>query len=42
MADRMEHEIRDALPGTTVFTHIEPIEDERSWNDIKLDGVSSV
>lgn len=42
MADRMEHEIRDALPGTTVFTHIEPIEDERSWNDIELDGVSSV
>ena len=42
LADRMEHEIRDALPGTTVFTHIEPIEDERSWEDIGLDGVSSV
>lgn len=41
LADQIEHEIRDALPGTTVFTHIEPIEDERSWEDIGLDRVSS-
>ncbi|MGI8486138.1 MAG: cation diffusion facilitator family transporter, partial [Thermomicrobiales bacterium] len=42
LADQIEHEIRDRLPGTTVFTHIEPIEDERSWEDIGLDRVSSV
>ncbi len=37
LADQIENEIRDRLPGTTVFTHIEPIEDERSWEDIGLD-----
>ncbi len=42
LADQIERDIREALPGTTVFTHLEPIEDERSWNDVGLDGVSSV
>lgn len=38
LADRIEHEIRSDLPGTTVFTHLEPIEDESSWADAGLDG----
>lgn len=29
----VEGEIREALPGTTVSTHLEPIEDPRSWSD---------
>jgi len=38
VAEAIEQEIRAALPGTTVFTHIEPIEDEASWADTGLDG----
>ena len=38
LADRIEADIRAELPGTTVFTHIEPVEDESSWADTGLDG----
>lgn len=34
----LEADIRDALPGTTVFTHLEPIEAPESWDDTGLDG----
>ena len=34
----LEADIRKALPETTVFTHLEPIEDPESWDDIGLDG----
>jgi len=33
----IEEEIRTKLPGITVFTHLEPIEDPRSQDDIALD-----
>jgi cation diffusion facilitator family transporter len=33
----LEHEIRAALPTTTVFTHLEPVEDPAAWEDIGLD-----
>lgn len=33
LLEAVEGEIRDALPGTTVSTHMEPIEDPRSWSD---------
>ena len=35
--DRLEHEIAVAVPGTTVFTHVEPKEDPTSYNDLSLD-----
>lgn len=35
---QLETHIRTSLPGTTVFTHLEPIEEPESWNDIGLDG----
>lgn len=38
LVEQMEDDIRDALPGTTVFTHLEPIEEPESWNDTGLDG----
>lgn len=38
LADELEAEIRAALPGATVFTHIEPIEDPISWADQGLEG----
>lgn len=34
----IEQDIRDALPETTVFTHLEPIEQPESYDDYGLDG----
>jgi len=39
LAERVEHAIRERLPQTTVFTHIEPAEDPRSFDDTTLDRV---
>lgn len=38
LMEHIEHDIRTALPGTTVFTHLEPIDDPASWADEGLDG----
>jgi cation diffusion facilitator family transporter len=37
LAERVESDIRGALPGTTVITHVEPLEDPVSHEDISLD-----
>jgi cation diffusion facilitator family transporter len=37
LMDRIEFDIRKALPNTTVFTHLESLEDPRSWDDATLD-----
>ncbi|MDR2788905.1 MAG: cation diffusion facilitator family transporter [Candidatus Accumulibacter sp.] len=37
LAERVESDIRDALPRTTVITHVEPLEDPVSQEDIALD-----
>ena len=37
LLERIELELRKAVPGLTVFSHLEPIEDPRSWSDIHLD-----
>jgi cation diffusion facilitator family transporter len=37
LAERVEHDIRAALPAATVTTHLEPVEDEASQRDIGLD-----
>jgi len=36
VADDIEGKIRDALPGTAVLTHLEPIEDPASYRDEEL------
>jgi cation diffusion facilitator family transporter len=33
----IEENLRETIPGLTVFTHLEPIEDPTSWEDIGLD-----
>ena len=38
LADAIEHEIREALPRTTVTTHLEPLEDPASHTDTGLNG----
>lgn len=37
LVEALEHEIAAEVPGTTVFTHIEPREDPASYNDASLD-----
>ena len=38
LAEQIEQEIRASVPGTTVFTHVEPVNDPISWADAGLDG----
>ena len=40
LLERIERDIRRDLPNTTVFTHLEPIEDPASWEDMHLDRTS--
>jgi len=37
LAERLESDIRHALPQTTVLTHLEPLDDPVSQEDIALD-----
>jgi cation diffusion facilitator family transporter len=37
LADRIEMDIRQALPSITVFTHLEPDNDPATWEDTELD-----
>jgi divalent metal cation (Fe/Co/Zn/Cd) transporter len=37
LCERIEDDIRQALPESTVFTHLEPREDPRAWDDQGLD-----
>ena len=36
LMERIEIDIRQALPDTTIFTHLESLEDPRSWDDEPL------
>lgn len=40
LLEQIESDIRTVLPGTTVFTHLESVEDSSSWDDQLLDRVS--
>lgn len=37
LLEAIEDEVRAAVPNTTVFTHLEPIEDPVSWADLQLE-----
>jgi cation diffusion facilitator family transporter len=37
LAEKIEIDISKALPGATVFTHLEPVDDPISFKDIELD-----
>lgn len=37
LLEQIEDEVRDAVPDSIVFTHLEPIEDPASWQDTQLD-----
>lgn len=38
LVEELEADVREVLPGATLFTHLEPIEEPESWNDTELDG----
>jgi cation diffusion facilitator family transporter len=37
LLERIEADVRQALPGVTVFTHLESLDDPASWDDVALD-----
>ncbi|MEE8120177.1 MAG: cation transporter dimerization domain-containing protein, partial [Anaerolineales bacterium] len=37
LLEKIEREIHEVIPSATIFTHIEPLEDPRSWIDQDLD-----
>ncbi|RJX35780.1 MAG: cation transporter [Desulfurivibrio sp.] len=39
LVEKIEADIRRALPNVTVFTHLEPLSDPASWADLHLDRV---
>ena len=39
LLEKIEREIRVAVPGATVFTHLEPIGDPAAWEDLSLDRI---
>lgn len=41
LIEAMELEIHEALPETTVFTHLESLDDPASWDDVTLDRTSA-
>lgn len=41
LLERIESDIRDSLRNTTVFTHLESLNDPRSWQDMALDRTES-
>jgi divalent metal cation (Fe/Co/Zn/Cd) transporter len=41
LLERMEEEIRQAIPQSTVFTHLEPLEDPVSFEDVRLERRTS-
>jgi len=41
LVEHLEHDIASTVPGTTVFTHIEPREDPASYRDLTLDRPSA-
>ena len=41
LVERMEDEVRERLSNTTITTHMEPLEDPRSWGDATLAPVET-
>ena len=37
VAEEIERRIRDVVPRLTILTHLEPLEDPASWDDVELD-----
>lgn len=42
LLEQIEADIRQAIAGTIVFTHLESLDDPASWSDIELDRIESL
>jgi cation diffusion facilitator family transporter len=42
LLEEIEREIRAAVPGGIVFTHLEPIGDPTAWQDLTLDRIDKI
>ena len=42
LLEQIEREVREALTGVTIVTHLEPLEDPVSWEDTQLDRKATV
>ncbi len=42
LLEAIEADVRRVFPGTTVFTHLESIDDPRAWDDTELDRKSEL
>lgn len=42
LLEAIEHELRQAVPPVSVFTHLEPVDDPVSWEDIELHRPTAV
>ncbi|MBD2301871.1 cation transporter [Nostoc sp. FACHB-87] len=40
LCEEIELKIIQALPGSSIITHLEPVEDPASWNDLELERLS--
>lgn len=38
LLENVERDLREAVPGSAVFTHLEPIDDPAAWEDQELDS----
>jgi divalent metal cation (Fe/Co/Zn/Cd) transporter len=41
LLEEIERKIRQTIPSTSVLTHLEPVEDPVSWQDIELNREDS-
>jgi cation diffusion facilitator family transporter len=37
LLERIEGQVRERVPGASVFTHLEPVDDPASWDDVQLE-----
>ena len=37
LSEQIENDLRKAIPGLVVVTHLEPEEDPKSWDDVSLE-----
>jgi hypothetical protein len=42
LLEQIEEEVRGAVPNSSVFTHLEPIEDPASFADVTLERAEDV
>ncbi|CAN5867518.1 cation diffusion facilitator family transporter [soil metagenome] len=41
LLEKIEEDVRSNVPNSTVFTHLEPLEDPISWDDLRLERAPS-